>query len=125
MIRTRLSAWVFTAALSAAVSMGAAAHAQIREGAAAVVNDEVISTYDLKQRMLMMIGRSGVQPTAENQAELQQQALYSLIDERLKLQELRQQERERGAQGRIIIPDEEVDQEIRQLAQRNRLTPEQ
>ena len=48
--------------------------------------------------------------TAENQAELQSEALYSLIDERLKLQELHHQEVERKAKGKIVILEEEVDQ---------------
>lgn len=136
MIRTRKSAWVLTAAagvFAVTMGMGQPGMAQtprpqpavMREGVEAVVNDEIISTYDLKQRMLLLIGRSGVQMTAENQAELQQQALYGLIDERLKMQELRHQEQERGAIGKIIVPDAEIDDEIRQLAARNRLTPEQ
>lgn len=138
MIRTRKSAWVLSAAagvVSAALAAAqpslaqqqpaASSPAVLRESVAAVVNDEIISTYDLKQRMLLLIGRSGIQPTAENQAELQQQALYNLIDERLKLQELRHQEEERKAKGQIIVSDKEVDEEIRQIAARNRLTPEQ
>lgn len=127
MIRTRLSAWVFLAAGTAmAAALAAPSFAQtVREGAVAVVNDEVISTYDLRQRMLLMIGRSGIRPTAENQAELQEQALQGLIDDRLKLQELARLEKDRKAQGKIIVQDDEVDNEISQMAQRNKLTPAQ
>lgn len=128
MFRTRKSAWVLTAALAAMLATGltaAPSYAQLREGAAAVINDEVVSTYDLRQRMAMIAGRAGIKVTAENQNELQQEALYSLIDERLKLQELRHQEVERKAKGKIIIPDEEVDQEIASIARNNKITPQQ
>src|SRR4051812_8556850 len=91
MIRTRLSAWVFAAFALAAMGAASPTFAQLREGAAAVVNDEIISSYDLKQRMALVAGRSGIKVTAENQGELQQEALYSLVDERLKMQELKHQ----------------------------------
>lgn len=130
MIRKRLSAWVLTAAVGAAVAATLAvspamAQPGLREGAAAVVNDEVISTYDLKQRMSLIVGRSGVKLTKENEQEVQQEALYGLIDERLKLQELRHQEVERKAKGKIIVPDEEIDQEIQSIARNNKMSPQQ
>ncbi|CAN5148600.1 peptidylprolyl isomerase [soil metagenome] len=130
MIRTRQSAWVLTAALSAlaALSLAGSSHAQsgaIHEGVAAVVNDQIISNYDLKQRILLMVGRSGIRPTAENTQELQQQALYDLIDDRLKLQELKRMEKERKAEGKIIIPESEVDEEIADIAKRNNISPAQ
>jgi len=61
----------------------------LREGVAAVVNDEIISTYDLRQRVLLLIVTSGVQVTNENLAQIQREALRDLIDERLELQEVR------------------------------------
>jgi peptidyl-prolyl cis-trans isomerase SurA len=128
MIGKRLSAWVLaTGALAVATAVSGASMAQtpLREGAAAVVNDEIISTYDLKQRMAMIVGRAGIKLTQENEPEVQQEALYSLIDERLKLQELHHQEVERKAVGKIIIGDEEVDQEIQNIAKNNKITPQQ
>src|SRR4051812_11445069 len=145
MIRTRLSAWVLATAAVAAGGLavtpvwaqqtqGARAQAQaaqqqaqsaLREGAEAVVNDEVISTYDLKQRMALIVGRSGIKLTSDNESEVQQEALYSLIDERLKLQELRHQEQDRKAKGKIIVQDEEIDQEIASIAKGNKITPQQ
>jgi peptidyl-prolyl cis-trans isomerase SurA len=125
MIRTRLSAWVFAAFVLAAVGAASPSSAQLREGATAVVNDEVISSYDLKQRMALVVGRSGIKLTAENQDEVQQEALYSLVDERLKLQELRKQEEQRKAVGKIIIGEDEVDQEIATIARNNKITPQQ
>jgi peptidyl-prolyl cis-trans isomerase SurA len=125
MIRTRLSAWVFAAFAVAAMGASSPSFAQLREGAAAVVNDEIISSYDLKQRMALIVGRSGIKLTPENQAEVQQEALYSLVDERLKLQELRHQEEQRKAVGKIVIGDEEVEQEIATIARNNKITPQQ
>src|SRR5204863_9567940 len=128
MIRTRLSAWVLAAgALAAAtcVATSSLAQAPLREGAAAVVNDEIISTYDLKQRMAMIVGRAGIKLTKDNEPEVQQEALYSLIDERLKLQELHHQEVERKAHGKIIIGDEEVEQEVESIAKSNKISTQQ
>jgi peptidyl-prolyl cis-trans isomerase SurA len=125
MIRTRLSAWVLAAFATVAMSAATPSLAQVREGSVAVVNDEVISSYDLRQRMAMIVGRSGIKLTAENQGEVQQEALYSLVDERLKMQELRHQEEQRKAVGKIIITDEDVDQEIAQIARGNKITPQQ
>jgi len=93
-----------------------AAVAPLAEGVAAVVNDEIISTYDLRQRMTLMIATSGVRVNEQNLPQIQQRALQSLIDERLQMQELKRFE--------VNIPDAQVDAELRDLAQRNNTTPE-
>ena len=59
------------------------------ESVAAVVNSDIISTYDLGQRMRLLIATSGVQPTEATLPQFQQEALVGLVDERLQLQELR------------------------------------
>lgn len=54
----------------------------------AIVNDELISLYDLKQRTLLLALSSGsAQITPEQQQYLQNQAMSGLIDDKLKLQE--------------------------------------
>src|SRR4051812_14635574 len=53
------------------------------ESVAAVVNDQIISTYDLAQRMRLLIATSGVQPTEQTLPRFQREALISLVDERL------------------------------------------
>ncbi|MDZ4319001.1 MAG: peptidylprolyl isomerase, partial [Phenylobacterium sp.] len=50
----------------------AAPAAGLSEYAAAVVNDEIISTYDLAQRMRLLIATTGVQPTEQNLPQIQQ-----------------------------------------------------
>jgi len=95
----------------------------ISEAVAAVVNDQIISTYDLGQRMRLLIATSGVQPTQETLPQFQREALISLIDERLQFQELRRVEREQKID--IIASDEEVDEEIADMARSNNMTREQ
>ena len=54
----------------------------------AIVNDEVISLYDLKQRTLLLaLSSSSGQITQEQEQLLQQQAMSGLIDDKLKLEE--------------------------------------
>lgn len=54
----------------------------------ALVNDDVISLYDLQQRaMLLMLSRGGRELTPQQQQLIQSQAMSALIDDHLKLQE--------------------------------------
>ncbi|HEX8660402.1 MAG TPA: SurA N-terminal domain-containing protein, partial [Brevundimonas sp.] len=83
---------------------------QMSDGILATVNDSVITGFDLRQRMLLLIAMTQVQPTPENIPAIQQQALNLLIDERLQAQELTKYED-------LVITDEEVDQELAAMAQ--------
>jgi peptidyl-prolyl cis-trans isomerase SurA len=71
------------AAESAPVAPPAAPAFQMSDGILATVNDSVITGFDLRQRMLLLIAMTQVQPTPENIPAIQQQALNLLIDERL------------------------------------------
>jgi peptidyl-prolyl cis-trans isomerase SurA len=95
----------------------------ISESVAAVVNDDIISTYDLAQRMRLLIATSGVQPTEQTLPQFQREALISLVDERLQFQELRRVEKEQKID--IVATDDEVNEDITQLAQQNNMTREQ
>ncbi len=97
----------------------AARPAGLSESVAAVVNDDIISTYDLGQRMRLLIATSGVQPTQENLPQFQREALISLVDERLQFQELRRVEKEQKIE--ILADDAEVDEEIDGMAQQNNM----
>ena len=98
----------------------------INESVAALINDEIISTYDLQQRMRLLVLTSGVQPTAEALQQIEQEALRSLTDERLEMQELRRiQKRQKDNKDSLIATDKEVDQEITSLARQNNLTYDQ
>jgi peptidyl-prolyl cis-trans isomerase SurA len=84
----------------------------LNEGVVALVNDEIVSSFDLRQRMLLLIATSGVQPTQENLPAIQQQALRSLVDEHLENQELKKFD--------VKIPDKDVDDEIKSIAEENK-----
>ncbi|NJC41973.1 peptidyl-prolyl cis-trans isomerase SurA [Brevundimonas alba] len=90
---------------------------QMADGVLATVNDSVITGFDLRQRMLLLIAMTQVQPTAENIPAIQQEALNALIDERLQIQELANYED-------LKVSDEEVDQELAQMAQEAGATPQ-
>ena len=53
----------------------------------AIVNDEVISRYDVQQRVQLIVSTSGIKPTQENISRLESQALRSLVNEKIQLQE--------------------------------------
>src|SRR5471030_2251887 len=95
----------------------------LSQGVAAIVNDEIVSTYDLGQRVLLLLVTTGVRPTQQNMPQIEQQALTSLVDEHLELQEIRRQEKEQ--KFKIIADDAEVTDELKHIAQGNNTSPEQ
>jgi peptidyl-prolyl cis-trans isomerase SurA len=94
-----------------------AAPAGLSESVAAVINDEVISTFDLAQRMRLLIATSGIQPTQQNLPQFQREALSGLVDERLQIQELRRVEKEQKIE--IVPTDPEVDEQLTEIAREN------
>jgi len=107
------------AAVVAATLTGAAAPAwaQLAEGVAAVVNDTVISTYDVRQRANMLIVSAGMQSTPELQQRARAQAIRDLVDERLQLQEAERFE--------LTVTPDQVDRRIADIARSNQMTAEQ
>lgn len=95
----------------------------LSESVAAVVNDDIISSYDLMQRMRLLMVTSGLQPTQENLPQLEQEALRSLIDEHVQMQELRRVEK--AQKITIISTDKEVDEQIEDIAKGNNLSAAQ
>ena len=95
----------------------AAPQFQMADGILATVNDSVITGYDLRQRMLLLIAMTQVQPTPENIPAIQREALSALVDERLQKQELATYEG-------LEVTDEEVAEEIAAMAQEVGTTPE-
>ena len=87
------------------------------DGIVATVNDSIITGYDLRQRMLLVIAMTQVQPTDENIQAIQQEALNVLIDERLQAQEI-------ATYKDLIVSDAEVDAEIAAMAQEVGTNPE-
>lgn len=95
----------------------------LSESVAAVVNDEIVSSYDLMQRMRLLMATSGMQATPENLPQIEQEALRSLVDEHLQMQELKRLEKQQKIT--IISTDKEVDEQISDIAQSNKMTAEQ
>jgi peptidyl-prolyl cis-trans isomerase SurA len=95
----------------------------LSEGVAAIVNDSIISTYDLRQRMLLLIITSGIQPTADTLGQIERESLRTLVDEALEMQELRRVEKEQKFS--IIAKDDDIDRQIGRMAQENRATAQQ
>lgn len=98
------------AAEAAPAAAPAAPAFQLSDGILATVNDSVITGFDLRQRMLLLIAMTQVEPTPENIPAIQQQALNLLVDERLQAQELTKFED-------LVITDAEVDRELGSMAQ--------
>ena len=110
-----------TAAVAPASPAAAAAAQAQAAGVAAVVNDDIISTYDLGQRMKLMVMSSGLQVTKDNLAELENEALRSLIDEHLELQEIKRFSKKQKTKE-FIADDKEIDDEISNMAQQNKMS---
>ncbi|MGD2132049.1 MAG: peptidylprolyl isomerase [Maricaulaceae bacterium] len=87
------------------------------EGIAAVVNGDMISKYDVRQRMGLIIMTTGVNPTPEIVGRIQQQALNSLINERVKLQAGREL-------FELEVPQEEINADFENLARTNNASVE-
>ena len=54
---------------------------------AVIVNDEVISRYDVNQRVRLILVTSGIPATEENVKRIEEQAIKALIDEKIQIQE--------------------------------------
>jgi peptidyl-prolyl cis-trans isomerase SurA len=95
----------------------------LSERVVASVNDDIISSYDLTQRVRLLVVTAGIQPTNDDLQQIQADALRKLIEERLELQELRREEKEQ--KFTIIATDADVDDEISGIAKANNLTEDQ
>ena len=93
-------------------------HAQSSaHGIAAVVNDDIVTVHDLRQRVFFMLATTGAKTDEATLQRLQSQALNNLVDEHLQMQESEKYEQ--------TISDEEVNQSVSQLLSRNGADPGQ
>jgi peptidyl-prolyl cis-trans isomerase SurA len=93
------------------------APATISTGVVAIVNDFVISDYDLDQRIALFAATSGTQLTKDTLAQIRTQVLRSMEDEVLELQE--------AAKHKITVTKADVDKAIQNIADDNKVTPDQ
>jgi peptidyl-prolyl cis-trans isomerase SurA len=105
-----LSRFLRLAVMIVALVMAApTARAQIVEGIAAVVNDEPITTLDVRDRMRLILFSAGIEPTEEILAQVLDQALRGLVEESLQLQT--------AAQFDLVVEEDEIDNALSNLAQ--------
>ena len=100
-----------------AISQPDVAQFQLADGVLVVVNDAIVTGFDLRQRILLLILMTQVQPTPENLPAIQQQALNLIIDERLQTQEL-------ARYPDLVVTDAEINEEIAGMASEVGTTPD-
>jgi peptidyl-prolyl cis-trans isomerase SurA len=84
---------------------------------AAVVNDQVISVYDVISRLRMVLLSSNIPDTPDSRKRAEAQVLRSLIDERLQLQEAKKQN--------VVATDDEINTALGQIEKQNNMQPGQ
>jgi peptidyl-prolyl cis-trans isomerase SurA len=84
---------------------------------AAVVNDEVISVFDLGSRIRMVMLSSNIPDTPETRQRIAGQVLRSLIDEKLELQEAKRQN--------VTATDTEINNALQLIEKQNSMKPGQ
>ncbi|HEX3431228.1 MAG TPA: peptidylprolyl isomerase [Rhizomicrobium sp.] len=87
------------------------------DGVAAIVNDSVISDYDLRQRMALFIATSGVKPSADSLNTIRDQVLKQLETEQMQLMEARK--------DNVSVSSGDVDKAINDILKSNNLTMDQ
>jgi peptidyl-prolyl cis-trans isomerase SurA len=90
---------------------------QVLQRIEAMVNDDIISGYDLSQRMGLVLAATGGVQDQNELDRMQEQVLRSLVDEHLQLQEAKEFELE--------IEDSEIEGAFERIAQNFQQTPEE
>lgn len=107
---------ISTALLASTFFVSAPAYAQTApHGIAAVVNSDIVTIHDLRQRVLFMMATTGAEADEASVQRLQRQALRNLVDEHLQMQEAEKYEQS--------ISDEEVNGNVGRLLSRNGADP--
>jgi peptidyl-prolyl cis-trans isomerase SurA len=116
MKRTFASA-LLIAPLIACIAGAGPARAQQMERIAAVVNDEVISFYDLGARLDLVVVTGRLPDSAESRRRIAPQVLRALVNERLQMQEAKKRS--------ISVSDQEIRQAVANLERDNKIPPGQ
>ncbi len=87
------------------------------DAVAAIVNDSIISDYDLRQRVALFIATSNIHPTDEVRKQIREQVLKQLETERLELLE--------AQKNKVTVSSSEVDKAIDDIMKDNHLTQDQ
>lgn len=111
-----IAALALTSATSALAQDQAQGPSQSAHSIAAVVNSDIITSHDLRQRVLFMLATTGVERNEETIRRIQSQALRNLVDEHIQMQE--------ATKFELTIDDAEVNQNVGRLIGRNGLDPQ-
>lgn len=84
---------------------------------AAVVNDKVITTYDVAQRLKLMLLSSGGRVPPQAIPQLQQRAVRELVEDKLKLAD--------GEKWKVTVDDREIEDELAAMSEGTGLAPPQ
>ncbi|MSO98329.1 MAG: hypothetical protein EXR11_08945 [Rhodospirillaceae bacterium] len=106
------------AALITAITMAVGSPACAQDGAmgiAAVVNEDIITVFDVQARLGMFVATSGMENTPDIQRRILPQVIQSLIEERLKLQEAKRL--------KITTTEPEVRQAVEMIENQNGMQP--
>lgn len=85
-------------------------------GVAAIVNDQIVSEYDLRQRIALVMATSSMPPTPATAHRMRPQVLEQLKTEKLELEEAQRKN--------LTVSPSEVDKEIDGIVKDNKLTVE-
>lgn len=86
------------------------------ERIAAVVNDDVVSVYDVESRIKLVLAAAGMPDTPDVRARLRPQVIRALIDERLEIQEAKRLN--------VVATDKDIDAAIDRIAAANHMQPD-
>lgn len=105
----------FLRCVMAAAAIGIAASSAVAQdrgiGIAAVVDDQVISTVDLAERMALVIGTTGLPDTPETRGRILPQIMHQLVDEKLQMEE--------AQRDGITVSDAKLKEGIAHIEQQN------
>lgn len=104
------------AAAALTLSLVQPASSESVQRAAAVVNGVIISTYDLDQRVRMILSSSGGAQNAAAHARIREGVLRTLIDEILQLKE--------AERVKLTVSEKEIDEALDRIAEQNGTTRE-
>lgn len=113
MIAFRLRILVLLVTLAMVCATPAAAQQSLR--IAAVVNDDIVSVYDLTSRVDLVVASSNLPNNPEVRKRLAPKILRVLIDERLKMQEAKRMG--------ITVPEARIQSRIQDIERQNKLPP--
>ena len=115
MLRMMILTLLAVALLAAPTLAPRQAQAQDVQRIAAIVNDEVISSYDLVLRLNLVINSTQMEDSPETRHRLQAEVLESLVDEKLQLQEAKRLN--------IRVTKREMATAIGRIEEQNNLAP--